>query len=154
VVDSQAIIRVGEVRRDGWIGEPVEVIMVTLTYRDLLQLIGLAPSDRHSLEILGYECSSRGLRQFRRERPDVFPQVYRLIEESLEETGTFPRNARPDEALLVRQPDGRISLFYSAEISMARSIWAHRDFGSVREAIIETIRLYFDRAYVTVPPSD
>jgi hypothetical protein len=93
--------------------------MVSLRYQDVLELLGCAKSDRHPLEILGYDYSTRGARRFRAEQPDFVPQVCQLIQMSLDETGSFPR--KPGEEILrggtylERRPDGVISLHTSVE---------------------------------------
>jgi hypothetical protein len=129
--------------------------VVSLTYQDLLELLRIVPTKRHPLEIMGYEYSTRRTRQFRRDRPDFFPQAYRLVEQSLEETGSFPRNPHPGVdwagSMLQSRPDGRITFFSSAEIGVFESIRTRCDFDSVQEAIHEVLRKTADRAYLSVP---
>jgi len=130
--------------------------MVTLTYQDVLELFRYVASDRHTLEILGHDCSTRGARQFRQDRPDYVPQVCRLIQTSLEESGSFPRELS-DELLkdgiyLERRPDGVISLHSSAEISVSRTARVREDFISMRSAMIELLRRLSDPPYLPVPP--
>jgi hypothetical protein len=133
-----------------------EGLVVTLTYRDLIELLRIVPTKRHPLEILGYEYSTRGALQFRQDCPDFLPQAYRLIEQSLAETGSFPRNPQPgvdwDGSMLLSGPDGRITFFSSAEISVFESIRTRFDFGSVQEAIYELLRKTADGTYLRVPP--
>jgi len=136
--------------------QTVEDIVVTLTYLDLIELLRIVPTKRHPLEILGYEYSTRGARQFRQDRPDFLPQAYRLIEQSLQETGSFPRNPHPGVdwvgSMLESRPDGRITVFSSAEITVFETIRTRCDFLSVHEAIYEVLRKTADRAYLRVPP--
>jgi hypothetical protein len=123
----------------------------------MLELLGYVARDRHPLEILGYELSTQGLRRFRRERPDVFPQVCRLIERSLDEARFFPRH--PTEEILnegiylERLPEGGIALNRSVEVSISQTARVRIDFASPRAAILELLRLVSDPAYVTVPPA-
>jgi len=130
--------------------------MVTLSYQDVLELLRYAASDRHPLEILGYDCSTGGARQFRRDRPDYVPQVSKLIQSSLEESGSFPRELSDqllkDGTYLERRPDDVISLHRSVEISVSRTVRVSEDFTSMRSAILELLRLVGDPAYLFVPP--
>jgi hypothetical protein len=130
--------------------------MVTLTDQDILELLRYAASDRHPLEILGYSCSTRGARQFRQDRPDFVPQVCQLIQASLEEAGSFPRD--PSEEILKdgfclkRGSDGVISLHQSVEISISQTLRVSEDFPSIQSAILELLRRVSDPAYLPVPP--
>jgi hypothetical protein len=132
-----------------------DTIMVILTDQDLLELLRYTPSERHTLEILGYDYSTRGARQFRRERPDFLPQICRLIRACLEEAGSFPRE--PSTAVLAegtyleRRPDGVTVLHASVEVSMNRTAQVRIDFESVDGAILELLRRLADPAYLTVP---
>jgi len=58
---------------------------------DVLELLLSADSDRRPLEILDSDCSTRGARQFRQDRPDYVPQAWQLIQTGLEQAGSFPR---------------------------------------------------------------
>jgi hypothetical protein len=127
--------------------------MVTLTYQDVLELLGYAASDRRLLEILGYACSTRGVRQFRQERPDFIPQLCQIIQASLEETGQFPRQPSQEVlnegTYLEKDRDGVISLHKSVEISVSQTARVRKDFASAREAIIELLRLSGNPTYLT-----
>jgi hypothetical protein len=130
--------------------------MVTLTYQDVLELLRYAASDRHPLEILGYDCSTRGARQFRQDRPDFVPQVCKLIQTSLEEAGSFPREPSAEVlqegTYLERGPDDVISLHTSVEISVSQTARVRKDFASMRSAMIELLRRVSDPAYLPMPP--
>jgi hypothetical protein len=126
--------------------------MVTLSYQDLLEWLGYATTDRHPLEILGYEYSTRGARQFRGERPDFLPQVCRIIEASLEEAGAFPRAPGPgvleDGAYLERRPGGTIALHRNVEVGMSQTARVRTDFATARAAALELVRQLIDPAYL------
>jgi hypothetical protein len=126
--------------------------VVTLTYQDILELLLYADSDRHPLEILGYDCSTRGARQFRQDRPDFVPQVCQLIQTSLEEAGSFPRKPSAEVlkegTYLERGPDGVITFHSSVEISVSRTAPVSQDFISMRSAIIALLRRVSDPAYL------
>jgi hypothetical protein len=130
--------------------------MVTLTYQDVLELLRYAASNRHPLEILGYNCSTRGARQFRNDRPDFLPQVCQLIRSSLEETGTFPRElsdaVRRDGTYLERGVEDVISLHCTVETGVSQTARVRSEFPSSRDAIIELVRRLSDPAYLFVPP--
>jgi len=130
--------------------------MVTLTYRDVLELLRHADSDRHPLEILGHNCSTRGARQFRQDRPDCAPQVSKLIQSSLEKSGSFPRELSnellKDGTDLERRPDNVVSLHRSVEISVSRTARVSEDFTLIPSAILELLRRLGDSAYLPVPP--
>lgn len=129
--------------------------MVTLSEQDLLELLGYTATDRHPLEILGYEYSTRGAGQFRRERPDLLSQACRLIEASLEEAGSFPRDPGAEVLAagiyLERRPDGMISLHRDVEVGIGQTARAHVDFVSPRDASLELLRRLGDPAYLPVP---
>lgn len=129
--------------------------MASLTYDDLLELLRYRPSGRHPLEILGYECSTRGAHRFRHDRPDVFPQAVRLIRSSLEESGTFPREPGADilagGVYLEARADGVTALHRDVEVGMGRSTRVRIDFGSMHEAILSLLRLVGDPAYIRGP---
>jgi hypothetical protein len=118
--------------------------MVELSERDLVELLGYRAADRHPLEILGYDCSTRGVRRFRAERPDFLPQVCRIIEASLEETGSFPRDRSPElmqsGTYLENRADGSVALFTSVETGLVTTAQIQICFPSVRQACIELIR--------------
>ncbi len=130
--------------------------MVSLSEQDVLELLGYAGSQRHPLEILGYECSSRGARRFREEQPDFVPQVCQLIQASLEHTGSFPGNPGGeilrDGTYLERRPDGLISLHTSIEVSMSETARSTIEFTSVRDAAFELIRRSRNPSYLPNDP--
>ena len=65
--------------------------MSKLTYNDVLELLGYTEPERHALEILGYEHSTRGRQQFDAERPDIQPSLTDAICDDLKRSGVFPR---------------------------------------------------------------
>ena len=129
--------------------------MVALSDQELLELLGYAATGRHPLEILGYEPSTRGAGRFRRERPDVVPQACRLIEASLEEAGSFPREPGAEVleggTYLERRPGGVVALHRSVEVGLGQTARVRIDYPSAREAIVELLRRVGDPAYLPVP---
>jgi hypothetical protein len=128
--------------------------LVNLSYQDALELLGYASTGRHPLEILGYEYSTRGMRQFRQERPDVASQLVPLIQASLEEAGMFPREPGEevlrDGAYLERRSDGVILFHSMAEVSVSRSVRMSISFETMKEAIGELLRRVGNSVYVAV----
>jgi hypothetical protein len=124
---------------------------VTLTYQDVLELLLYEESTRRPLEILGYEYSSRGIREFRRERPDYLPQIHALIRQSVDEAGNFPRalnsSTLEDGTYLERRSDGNIRLHFSVETSINSTAQVYLDFTSMDEAIHTLLTRLLDPAY-------
>jgi hypothetical protein len=127
--------------------------MTNLSYQDALELLRYENSGRHPLEILGYEYSTRGSNRFREDRPNVVSQIERLIRESLEEAGVFPRE-HPGGDSLERLAGGVIVLHTSAEISVSQTIPVQYAFASMIEAIYSLIRARGDSVYVALDRPD
>jgi hypothetical protein len=128
--------------------------MVTLSYQDVLELLHYSETNRHPLEIFGFACSTRGARQFRQDRPDFVPQICQVIQASMEEAGSFPREPSAEVlkegTYLERRPDGMISFHSSVEISVIQTARVRQDFPSMRAAIIALLRRICDPAYLPV----
>jgi hypothetical protein len=145
-----------EDRQRSSVNDDTVPLMATLGYRDVLELLGYVAGDRHPLEILGYGYSTRGVQRFRAERPNFLPQVCQLIEASLAEAGSFPREPGEDVlkegTYLERRPDGVVVLNTSVEVGISRTARVQMDFTSSQHAVMELIRRVGNSAYLPVPP--
>jgi len=128
--------------------------MVSLSNQDALELLGYTATQRHPLEILGFEYSTRRAKEFRQERPNLAPRLRQLIEDSLEETGLFPREPSEDvlqEGIyLERRSDGVTALHMTVEVGISQTRRVRCDFSSIQDAISELLRRVADPAYCEV----
>jgi hypothetical protein len=71
--------------------------MKILTPDEIECLLGLKSTGLHPLDILGYGYSSEGVRKFRAEQPDFFPQIAAHVQAALNKTRIFPADTNPDD---------------------------------------------------------
>jgi hypothetical protein len=106
----------------------------TLAYDDVMHLMGYAKGPASDLEVLGYEKSKDGLRQFLNEAPDIGALLSGVILTDLKNLGIFPRefsSSRPEAYTAYVENAG--PLYAVVEIDKP-SVWTKSYFATPEEA--------------------
>lgn len=97
--------------------------MKTLSPEEIECLLGMRTCGLHPLEILGYDYTKAGMRQFRAERPDFLPQVVSYIQNALGQHGTFPKHVNPNspgEETFIQSDGGVFHVSRTIEIGISQ----------------------------------
>ena len=127
--------------------------MKKLSTEDIECLLGVRTSDQHPLDILGYGCTSEGVRRFREERPNFSPQIVDHVRKELLAAGTFPPGIDTNEAdrrTFIRRDKDSFTVTSMKEIGLNRYKSVTSKPMTETAAIHEFIRLVTNPDYVFI----
>ena len=106
------------------------------------------------MDSLGFGFTSEGIRKFRAENPDVYPQVAHYIRTQLEKHGVFPKSTNlkePGFDVFIQKQELRYILGFMKEVGMGQFVPHKGSFGTQDEAIRAYVSMVANPDYLRIP---